>query len=332
MRFIRILAVSLAIHLLLAELVSFVPPTDLRRPISKQPMYVDLLEAPDLRRRPKQPPLNEKTFVRSAPAPESLLTKEKREKRFASEDEQTVLEEQKAQASGMTENRSSDSMQTRRERSRNTAQQSRPNDFDFTPSSALDRAKEELKSDGLENGDIRVGGADRARKEQLQESSDRPVSFPSFNGFARGISTLGSDLPDDIKYGNFTALNTDRHLYYSFYSRMEDAIRHRWETYVRAAIYEFQNGNRKIAPKDRFTTKLEVILDDRGRFERAIMAESSGVRSFDSAPVQAFRDAEKFPNPPKEMIKDDGRIHIYYAFTIDVAPRYANRGPASSQN
>ena len=329
MRFARIFGVSLAIHLLLAELISFVPKSELARPKMKQPTYVDLLESPELRRRPKQPPLNEKTFVRSAPAPEQLLTKEKREKRFASEDEQTVIEEQKAQASGMTENRSSQSLQTRREKSQNTAQQDRPKDIDFAPTSALDRAKEEMRSEGLADGDIRVGGTNRGEKKRQAEGANRPLSFPAFNGFSRGISTLGSDLPDDIKYGNFTALNTDRHLYYSFYSRMEEAIRHRWETYVRAAVFEFENGTRRLAMKDRYTTKLEVILDERGNFERAIMSEGSGVRSFDSAPVQAFRDAQKFPNPPREMVKDDGRIHIYYAFTIDVAPRYANRGPAS---
>ena len=341
MLYIRVLIISFAIHLILAIAISFVPDSKLTRPKMKQQMYVDLLETPELQRRPKQPAQDDKTFVRSAPAPEALLTQENKRKRFASEDEQNVIEETKAQANGMTVNRTAEASQlVKPQKPVKESRQDRKlarDQMDFTPTSPLDRIKKEIMEDNGPNG-VRVGGMAKATENEKAEpqprrsrasQESRPLAMPSFNGFARGISTLGNDLPNDIKIGNFTALNTDRHLYYSFYSRMEDMIRNRWETYVRAALYEFQAGAPKIAAKDRWVTRLEVILDPQGNFERALMAEGSGVRSFDSAPVQAFRDAAKFPNPPPEMVKEDGKIHIYYAFTIDVVPRYATRGPGS---
>jgi TonB family protein len=333
MLYIRVLIISFAIHCLLAVLVSFVPDSQITRPNLKRQSYVDLLESPELQRRPKQAAANEQTFVRSAPAPEKLLTQENKRKRFASEEEQNVIEETKAQANGLTANRAPEASQ-KAERRRQTAQRepmTAREKMDFTPTSPLERIKKEIMEDEGPNG-IRVGGVTKSeakrtdRRIEGRAQDNQPMQMPSFNGYARGISTLGQDLPNDIKIGSFTALNTDRHLFYSFYARMEEAIRNRWESYVRAALYEFQAGAPKVAAKDRWVTRLEVILDSKGNFEKAMMSEGSGVRSFDAAPVQAFREAAKFPNPPPEMVKEDGKIHIFYAFTIDMIPRYATRG------
>ena len=44
-------------------------------------------------------------------------------------------------------------------------------------------------------------------------------------------------MPKEITVGSFTALNTDRYLYYSFYARIEELIRFRWESAVRQAMF-----------------------------------------------------------------------------------------------
>jgi TonB family protein len=323
MRYFRVLTLSLALHLLLALAISLLPNRDHDRLNSKQMSYVDLLETPDLPQRPKQLPRDEKPIVRSAPAPEELKTDEKKETRFSSEEEQYVLEEQKARNNGMTANRSQTAPP------KNPAQK----ELNFAPDSALDRAREDLL-EGTSDNDIRVGRNDDSENPERrdQESSDgknkaadgsKALILPGFVAAERGLSTLGNELPDDIKFGNFTALNTDRNLYYSFYARMEELIRFRWETYVKAAIFELAHNQQRVTARDKWTTKLEIVLDPSGNFERAILMESSGVRSFDNAPVQAFRDAGLFPNPPQEMVRDDGKIHVYYTFTIDVLPKYA---------
>jgi TonB family protein len=138
----------------------------------------------------------------------------------------------------------------------------------------------------------------------------------SFGGVEAGVSTFGEAAPSDVRFGDFTALNTDRNLFYSFYARMEEKIRHRWVDYARAAIYNLPSDPRRQTGKDAWVTKLEVVLDREGRFVRAILHESSGIGSLDSAPVQAFKEAHQFPNPPLDLVKSDGTIRIYYAFNV----------------
>jgi TonB family protein len=318
MRYFRVLIISLLFHMALGTALVLMPvPPRLE---TKPQAFVDLLEQPELARRPHQNPQNEKQFVRSVEVPDRLLAKEKRDARFASEEDRTVIEEQRARETDMTMNRSSiasqQSTQQKQQTKKNPSRQ-RGGKIDFSPESPLAKAKDELRSGITGPGDIAVGGL--ASKPPPPSADGQPLN-PNFGGVERGVSTLGEAVPDDIKFGDFTALNTDRHLYYSFYARMEDKIRHRWVTYARAAVYNIPGDPRKLTGKDSFVTKLEVIRDPKGRFVRAILHESSGVRSLDSAPVQAFKDAREFPNPPAEMVKSDGAIHIYYAFNVNMFP------------
>jgi TonB family protein len=321
MRYFRVLIISLLFHLLLGIALVLMPKAP--RLETHPPAYVDLLEKPELARRPHQESHDEKQFVRSVQVPDKLLAKVKRDARFASEEDRTVIEEQKARVSDMTANRTLEVPLQQKSNQKSLAKNSAKvrsharDKLDLSPESLLDKVKDELRTGKLGPGDIAVGGLEE--KKSAARSESQPLT-PSFGGVERGVSTLGEAVPDDIKYGDFTALNTDRHLYYSFYARMEEKIRHRWVTYARAAVYNMPADPRKMTGKDSFVTKLEVILDPKGNFVRAILHESSGVQSLDSAPVQAFKDAGQFPNPPAEMVKEDGAIHIYYAFNVSMSP------------
>ncbi|MES2962259.1 MAG: energy transducer TonB [Bdellovibrionota bacterium] len=318
MRYFRILIalyISFLVHLYVSFLAWLLIPVATPIEAPRNTTYVDLLESPSLPRRPHQPDLDDKTFVRSATAPKDLLTEKENEKRFASEDEQNVIIEQQARASGLTTNRgggaSAAKTPTRAEPSKQTGRK-----LDFTPDNSLRRmAENEIAS--LE-GDIDVGNVQKEKS-----NSGRPLDFSRFGSIERGVSTIGESLPDDVKFGDFTALNTDRHLYYTFYSRIEEMIRSRWVNYAKAVVYGVEMGTERVDGRATWVTKLEILLDKQGNFTKAILHESSGVRNLDAAPVQAFRDAQQFPNPPQEMVKDDGSIHIYYAFSVNILPRYA---------
>ena len=55
-----------------------------------------------------------------------------------------------------------------------------------------------------------------------------PIRLPRPNELTeQGPSTVGEALPTDIALGSFTALNTDRFRYYSFYARIEELVRFR---------------------------------------------------------------------------------------------------------
>jgi TonB family protein len=326
MRYFRALILSLAFHaivLLLFWLLAGANQTDLT---PKTPTVVELMEPPDLPARPHQMAKDEQQFVRKAEVPPELRSKDRRDARFASEDEQWVLQEQQARQSGLTLNRSPSVGQTKTQANQTRPQNKKSIDkqIDFKPDSSLQKFAEQDLAPS--EGDIEM-----PLQKKPVVNTNRPLDFSRFGSIERGMSTIGEALPDDIKFGDFTALNTDRHLYYSFYSRIEEMVRGRWVNYARAVVYGIENGSEKISGRASFTTQLEIVLDKEGTFSRAILHSSSGSRGLDSAPVQAFRDAQQFPHPPAEMVKEDGTIHIYYAFSVNMVPRYAARSTDDSE-
>lgn len=315
MRYFRALTLSFILHaIVLLVFWLLVPESEILIP-EQTPTVVELLESPELPRRPSQPQKNEAQFVRKAEAPPELRTAEKKKPRFASEDEQYVLQEQQARQSGMTENRSETVGETQQwRRQRMNAQKK----LDLRPPTTVQKMAEQDLSGGL--GDIA-----QIERPKPVVNSGQPLDFSRFGNLATGRSTIGERLPDDVKIGDFTALNTDRQLYYTFYARMEEKIRGRWINYVRAVVGGIENGTEPIHGRPSWNTRLEIVLDKEGTFTRAILHSSSGSKGLDSAPVQAFRDAQQFPHPPPEMIKDDGMIHLDYAFYVELVPRYATR-------
>jgi TonB family protein len=325
----RALTLSLAIHVILGILLALYAPK--LPPLYSPPVVVDLIQEPELARRPHQVPKGEKEFVRAAPIPEELKTKEKRKARFASEEEQYVLQEQQARQTGLTANRADLGLKSpQKEFEEHVEAHKREiakGKLNFKPNSPLEeRRPEEIVQGGI--GDVQIAGANPQPNDALERTApdgSKPLKIPSFVGVEQGSSTIGEMLPEDVRLGNFTALNTDRHLFYTFYARMEEAIRGRWIAYVKAVIYNFENGSQALTGKENWTTELEVILDPDGTVQKEIVHSGSGNRALDSAPVQAFRDAHQFPHPPPEMVKSDGLIHIWYAFTLNYSPRYAGR-------
>lgn len=147
---------------------------------------------------------------------------------------------------------------------------------------------------------------------------------PSFSQLNPGLSTVGEVLPNEISIGQFTALNTDRYLFYSFFARIEDLIRYRWESSVRLALESSRRSQFGVGQKA-WVTQLEIELSPEGNFKRASILKPSGIQSFDQAAANSFAQAKFFPNPPKEMIEDDGVIRLKYAFQVQVDPRLVAR-------
>ena len=63
-----------------------------------------------------------------------------------------------------------------------------------------------------------------------------------------------------------------------------------------------------------------ILLKPNGEFHRAEIHSSSGIKKLDMTSALAFQDARIFPNPPQEMIRPDGFIHISASFTVDFRP------------
>ncbi|MEQ1876100.1 MAG: hypothetical protein ABL958_05605 [Bdellovibrionia bacterium] len=126
-------------------------------------------------------------------------------------------------------------------------------------------------------------------------------------------AAVGEKLPDSVKFGNFNALNSDRFLYYSFFARIEEGIRPRWEMSVREVV---RSADPAVYRHNEWLMNLEIILDRTGKFHKAVVHKKSGLDPLDVATIDAFRAGAPFQNPPQEMVQADGRIHLFYAISV----------------
>lgn len=290
-------------------------------PPEHRPVTVEWIEPSDIKKEEWQ---SGQQIVRQADLPPDRLKPDADvRRRFLSEERQTVDKETRALKSGLTENRGGtedrdpETQPKRQTRGNDTLARLKPQ----RPKLDVPMAEDVLENAiGDEIGDIVVAGKKKRDRERGSPSGEE-ILLPSDPRRDRGVSTSGEQFSPDMQVGEFTALNTDRFRFYSYYARIEEQIRHRWVKYVKAAIY----GGDTDPSKHEYLTKIEIVLDRTGQFIRAIIHDASGSKSMDAAPVNAFREAKRIPHPPREMVKDDGTIRLMYAFHVDQVPALARR-------
>lgn len=184
------------------------------------------------------------------------------------------------------------------------------------------------------NGMTKNRGEDKPQKAEKEKSLDTngiEAFTPQFKkrvlseGSEAGVSTIGEAMPKEVAVGSFTALNTDRYLYYSFFARIEELIRFRWESSVQRSIDSTPPSTFNTRTNS-WVTNLEIWIKPNGEYHSAHLMKESGFRGFDQAAVQAFIQAGVFPNPPKEMIESDGLIKLKYTFRVYHKPTLLGRG------
>lgn len=243
-------------------------------------------------------------FVRDSLLPEHLKHMDEATlAKYLSAQNQRVKKEMKAANSGMTQNRSQSAAQQ---------QQQLP-----MPANPKMQKDPELKDEPANEDDILV-----AKKKKQQDDFAKEVAASQQNqrtlpNLPSGQSTLGEHLPETLSIGSFTALNTDRFTYYTFYARVEELVRFRWETKVRQALQTLDRVNllNQVRGKN-WVTYYEFWIEPSGKLHSAHLMKESGVKRFDLAAEFAFRDALVFPNPPKDLIDEDGYIKLRYTFNV----------------
>ncbi|MFN8846945.1 MAG: hypothetical protein ACK5W9_08850 [Bdellovibrionales bacterium] len=213
--------------------------------------------------------------------PEKLITESNEEALFSSKVRRRVLLETRAKDSGFTQNR-----------------QRGPRFLEPFPGEENSQGNQKMLSsqEGLPVLDV--------RKELGQ--------------LEQGLSTIHIPLPDNITVGSLTALNTDRNLYYTFYSRIEKQVYFRWAKLIEKAYESFPtNKQAQLHRSGILKTKLKILLNPKGEFVRAELQMGSGVQKFDVSPALAFHEARVFPNPPADLVQEDGYIHLDYIFSVD---------------
>ncbi len=289
MRVLQGILLSLLFHFLLvwaAQYAVFLPKTQTSKPIT-----VEILESQS-----ETEKLKAKQIVRESLAPEKLKSEDTKDPlRFLSAQTQRVKQQTKALLSGMTKNRSAQ------------------NEVEKTPEQKPQPASSTKSVSKFRDHQ----GTLNAFLPQYKKTPNLPKDLHT----DKGLSTIGEALPQDVAVGSFTALNTDRYLYYSFFSRIEELIRFRWESAIHDIIDSTPPDRFKFNASGLWNTNIEIWLKPSGEFHSAHLMKESGFRGFDQAAAQAFIQARLFPNPPKEMVEADGLIHLKYSFQVRYEPK-----------
>lgn len=114
----------------------------------------------------------------------------------------------------------------------------------------------------------------------------------------------GSILDKDVPEGSENILNAKESIYYSFFSRVYDAMYPVWASLARegAIIAHPRPGD--------YITDIDVVLDREGNLIQLNVLSSSGVQELDHAAEETWRKVARFPNPPAGLLDSNGQIHM----------------------
>jgi TonB family protein len=149
-----------------------------------------------------------------------------------------------------------------------------------------------------------------------------PSLTPSQQQLARAIGGGTQDHLKDIDEGDETALNAKKWKFASFFNRVKAQVREHWRP---ADVYRRRDPSGSIyGNKDRYTL-LRVQLKPDGSLANVVLETPSGVEFLDDEAIEAFKQAQPFPNPPPQLVDaSSGMIDFRFGFYFEIsgAPRF----------
>jgi TonB family protein len=184
---------------------------------------------------------------------------------------------------------------------------------------------EALKSDP--DGALARPGGTRARRSPFGAAPQYPGPLgtpgpllPSEEQLARAIGSGTQDHLKDIEEGEETALNAKKWRFASFFNRVKEQVRDRWRP---AEEYRRRDPTGAIyGQQDRYTS-VRVQLRPDGSLAKISIMHPSGLDFLDDLAIEAFKEAQPFPNPPQKLVDRSGVIDFQFGFFFELsgAPR-----------
>ncbi len=138
-------------------------------------------------------------------------------------------------------------------------------------------------------------------------------------------------MPPGVRLGNVTSLNTDQHRFYSFNQRLLSRFIPHWGNMVSRALYQWLQENNFPPVSKAWVTQVEVIMNDKGEILDIQPFRLSGLWTIDQSTIKSFEAVKNVPNPPKEMIDENGYIHLQFQTEVLWVPqpgmRFQESGP-----
>jgi TonB family protein len=312
------LLLSLCTHLVLLLFFYFLNQSLIKPEnavVSKKPLEVTIIEKTPSKEKETLSQNKNLSFIKDLPVPEELLEKkvslQKDFSIFNSAKQQRVKKQTQASNFGPTVN----SVQ----KNFNPQQTFEPQQDPSQKETLFDRKSEKylVESSLIPKSENHLNLQNQ--KKNLKKHKESHSSYklePLKSSFSPRESSLGTKLPNNIEIGSLTVLNTDQFTYYSFFERIENQVRFRWEQELFSTIKSMDPKELRQYPRKGALTVLEVVLDETGSVENIFLLGSSGLKPFDTAAAQAFIKAKQFMNPPIHLVDSDKKIRLQYQLLV----------------
>ncbi len=143
-----------------------------------------------------------------------------------------------------------------------------------------------------------------------RDGLQRPVMASSSESALSGAPN--NDLLRE-KIGKATQLNTRELLGATYLNHIRRMVNFYWSQNLDNL------PSSTLLARPAYTTVVVVTLDRDGALKSMELAQPCGSDALDNAVSSAFQLAAPFPNPPKQLIEDDGTIHLpQMSFTVEL--------------
>ena len=162
-----------------------------------------------------------------------------------------------------------------------------------------------------------VDKASQIEREGQDESSGlwgSTSSVPNLRPSDEVVSRLAGggsvDMIDGVETGDFTALNSKKWKFASFFNRMKRQVAQNWHP---DTVYMRRDPTGKVYGAKNRVTVLEVSLKPNGTLANIVVSQPSGVGFLDQEAINAFQKAQPFPNPPSGLVVSNAKL-ITFSF------------------
>ena len=189
---------------------------------------------------------------------------------------------------------------------------------------AMAQPGRDAQSSSQGNGDPSAAPGLPGQLKPLKLTLDQPI------GAAGPIE--GGPMADDLRgveEGEGTFLNARGFKFASYLNRVKETVGRVWVQKVMDVSAKRDPTNQIYGFKDR-ATLVEYVIDRNGEVQDVKVGASSGVSYLDDVAVDAFKQVQRFPNPPAGLIDESGTVKLQFTFVLVAGPSgvHMQMGPA----
>jgi len=142
-----------------------------------------------------------------------------------------------------------------------------------------------------------------------------PALMPTSEQLAHVVGGSTQDYLRDVDEGEETALNSKKWRFATFFNRVKKQVAEHWHP---EEAYHRRDPNGVIYGHQNRYTELRIQLKADGHLANVGVGLPCGLEFLDDEAITAFKEAQPFPNPPRQLLERDGLITFHFGFLYDL--------------